>query len=236
MFPTRLRRVIVMGLSMRQPSSSLIVRTFVLLAACTTIHAVTLALQEPKVRVIPRAANRSIVEQLLPEDRIVQVEQHLDLIDFDPEPTAREMIDFLIDTAEIVAIVDVRDAVGTLVDDGKWIHTKLTGVPREVLKVSGGSLVSRGKSIEVQLSGGELTIGKVLVRAGESIQFPKNRQYLMFLRLNRDWNGLAANGAPLLIEKRRLVNLSHEKSAFASLSGMTVSDVTKLVRLRPKTL
>lgn len=222
---------------MRQRSSVSTVLTTMLLFgtwACLYAAPPSAPQPQPKVRVMQRVFKLPIVARLLPDDEIVQVEQDVDVVEIVGEPTVQWTVDYAIETAEHIAVVEIGDAAGILVEDGEWIRTKLTGVARDVFKSSPDRRVSRGQPIEIQVSGGELKIGEVVVRTGELIRLPGQRRYLMFLSFNRDWGALGPTYTPLLIESGRLVSLLPGGASTDKMHGVRLSEIQTRVRQVPR--
>lgn len=187
---------------------------------------------KPKVRTIPAYAGVPIVDRLLPDDELVVITRDYDLVHAEPEPTVEQWIDEAIRTADTVAVVELREVGGILVDNGTWIHTKLSGIARDVLKTSADRRISAEDTIELELVGGEMTFGKVRVQTNESMTFLTNRQYVMFLDVQG--TTLAMGYAPLLIENERLIGIHNGGAAMNKLHAATLSDVRRRVLVGSK--
>jgi hypothetical protein len=125
--------------------------------------------------------------------------------------------------------VDVREVGALLVDHGTWVHTRLAGVVQAVLRSSQENTMVRGRVLDIQLDGGELSIGKVVVKVGIPLLLPSHRSYLLFLRANRDTGVLSPTHTPLLIEKGKLVGPRQAESRIEGppdpLQGLTLKEV-----------
>jgi hypothetical protein len=176
-----------------------------------------------------------IADALLPDDDVVQVDWGIvDVAVFDSEPTPQQMLRVLAQRAELIVAVDMQDIRGVLVDDGKWIATRFTGIVVDVLRRSGRESVSAGETVVAGMGNGEMTIGTVRVRAGNVVRFPSHRRYLMFLgrRSSELIGAFNVIYPPLLIEHARLTAVLGPKSdkLDGKLHGMSLRDVTRQIQ------
>ena len=130
--------------------------------------------------------------------------------------------------ADTVAVVDVGDVKALLAEDGTWVHTRLTGVVRDVLKSVPSRRVSRGDILACEVSDGELRIGKVIVRAGGVIRYPSKGRYVMFVKYDDGFGTPNAVLGPKLIRGRTVGSLSVD--AVNPLHGLSLNDVLEAVR------
>lgn len=134
----------------------------------------------PRVRVIADSLE-PISNQLRPDDEIVLIPRDFDSTVPDHPRNAKEAIADSGERAGIVAVVEIHEVGGALVEGGTWIRTRLAGVVREILRSSKSSNVALGQPIEAHVATGELRIGRVLVKAGDLLRLPNNRRYLLFM-------------------------------------------------------
>jgi len=178
---------------------------------------------DSKVRVIPRST-QPIADRLTPDDSIVQINQLSEFFEIAPAPSAQRFLEILTEDSQYVAVVEIHEAAGILVDGGTWIHTRVTGVIREVLKSSGNRRLLPEQPIDVQTWGGELRIAKVTVRTNDALTLKPKRQYLMFLNFSDEWKSFRAEGI-LLVDAERLVNLSPVDPYLPKLDGLRLTEV-----------
>jgi hypothetical protein len=183
-------------------------------------------------RTIPYAPNRTIAERLLPSDKLVQVHRPYDYPVFYPEPSARDILQGLLqEDYGTAAVVDVSIARGILVDEDRWIRTLFEGTVIEILNNPPGNTgepLATGAKISFSLDGGQLKIGDVLVKTTESLSFPVNRRYLVFLGPRyTDADHLMLGTDPVLIEGDKLVALPQSDT---KLAGLTIADVRAMAR------
>lgn len=190
---------------------------------------------QPVERTIEYAPNMSITDQLLPEDRVVVVHRSVDYQVLDPEPSPRDILEGLLRGRHGTAvIVDITAVSSELVDKGRWIETVLNGTVVETLSTAfaDGKRVSSlpvGNGLIASLDGGELSIGKALVRTSGKVAVPPKERYLLFLAPYVDpETGHRRLGAdPLMVKGNQLVALP---GARVPLVGLTLDDVRRLAR------
>ncbi|WP_291986301.1 hypothetical protein [Luteitalea sp.] len=131
----------------------------------------------------------------------------------------------------IVATVDVAEVRGESALDGAWVHTVFRGTVAQVHRI--GPDVDRrhrirnGERIEFHVSGGEINVRNVIVRAQPVIPFPASRQYIVFLSGRQGEQGLNVTATPLLVDGENLVAVA---SANSSMAGLTLGDLRRAVR------
>lgn len=107
------------------------------------------------VRTIPYAPNRPLSERLLPDDDVVVVTMRADEVVTPRRPTARAMASALLrDYTAIVLRLDRSE--GLLVDNGRWIASRLTGEVVERLntvKTTGTAALKAGTGVSVAMHG-----------------------------------------------------------------------------------
>jgi hypothetical protein len=185
-------------------------------------------------RTIPYAPNRTIAERLLPNDQVVQVHREYDYPVFKGEPSARAILQGLLEGMYGTAVlVDVAVVRGILVDDERWIRTLFEGTVVEVLSkapTSGSRRVPlvKGDTVNFSSDGGQLKIGQVLVKTTGNLAFDAKRRYLAFLSpLSSEFDHLTVGADPILIEGQNLVSVPRSDT---NLAGLTLADVRALAR------
>ena len=105
----------------------------------------------------------------------------------------------------MAALAEVRQVSGIVVDDGTWIHTRVVCVVKEVLKDRNRPLRPGGR-LQFEISGGEVAIGKVLVKAWDVPKLQAGRTYFVFAAVNSDTGVLFPNHVPMLVDGDILVS------------------------------
>jgi len=183
--------------------------------------------QEPRTRRIPYTG-ANIRQQLLPDDQIVQIVREQGAIQFDPAPTAPQLIDWVVSRSDVVAVGEIRESAGVLVEDGTWIRTRVVAVVEEVFKDINRPL-RRGGRLEFNFNGGEVMIGKVLVKAWQAPQLHEGRRYFIFAAVNPDTGVMFNTHAPLLIEGDTLIS-SQDTSDPDPMDGFPLQRLTAEVK------
>jgi hypothetical protein len=180
------------------------------------------------VRVIPEGL-QPIVDRLLPDDEVVVISRgEEDILLPDHDLTIPELIEEAVRMSHLIATVDVQEVTGFLADDGMWINTRVVGTVRQVL--SSKKMPTRvGQRIEIEWAGGELRIGKVLVRAGYTIQ--PGRRYLWFLEAEPTRKALSTTVMPFVIQNGALVRPWSFQSTETRdlLEGLKLAEFTKQI-------
>jgi hypothetical protein len=209
-------------------------RIKLLIAISLSYLCVAIVAQQARVRTISYSSYQPIAERILADDEIVIINREFDSIESEPaEPTVDQFIDDAAQRADIIGVVDVRQVQPILVENGTWIHTRLTGVVQVVLK-SAGKSIARGQSMSSEFHGGELRIGTVLVRAAYLMPFPTNREYLIFVNKFDDVGEPNAVVTPMLIENGRFVTSLPSGSLKDKFQGLKTAEVLRRVRRAAK--
>ena len=208
-----------------------------LVAALTCIgiaQSVAADAQAPRVRMLPYSL-QPIEDQLLPNDEVVVIKRVYDSGFFDRVPNAAEYISYSTERADAVALVDLMSVGGILVDGGTWVHTRMVGRVRQVIKSSARQKLSSGQRVELSVNGGELKIGNVLVKTEDALRLPIDRRYLLFMYDAGPTFGVDLTHRPLLVEHGRLVDPQPRDPSKPSdpLSGLTLSSVIEEIRRVP---
>jgi hypothetical protein len=183
----------------------------------------------PHVRVIPEGL-QPIVDRLLPDDEVVVISRgEEDVLLPDHDLTVPELIQEAVGMSDLIATVDVQEVTGFLADDGMWINTRVVGTVRQVLS-STKMPTQVGQRIEIEWFGGELRIGKVLVRAGYTIQ--PRRRYLWFLEAEPTRKTLSTTRMPFVIQNGTLVRpwSLQPTETRDLLEGVKLAEFTKQIR------
>ncbi len=195
--------------------------------------------QDASHRTIEYAPSMSIAERLLPADQEVLVHRPYDYPVFDREPQPRDVLDDLLGGQYGTAVLmDVRSVRGVLVENGCWIETVFEGSVVETLSTAAidGRTISplvKGGILTASLDGGTVTIGKVRVRTTDSVSFPQNQRYLVFLGLypDPDTGHVRLGSDPLMVRNNGLLAVPGSKT---KLTGLTLDDVKRLARSNKK--
>jgi hypothetical protein len=195
---------------------------------------------ERRVREMSYSLDSTIADRLLPDDDIVVIERSNDSVTEVPRPTVTQIIGGATVRADVVLILDVTESTGILIESGKWIETRITGTIRDVIRSSNDRQFSRGARIVARIDGGELVIGKVLVRArsGSLVpDVPVHQSYFLFVT---NFNGiLRPVYVPLQITDGRVryawsVSEDPDPKVSRPLEGLTVLELSEQVRLVPR--
>jgi hypothetical protein len=154
--------------------------------------------QDQAVRVIPYQ-EKAIQDQLRPDDQIVVISREVDAQQIESAPTTQELLRHIVYIADVIAIVEVNDVSGVLVDGGTWINTRVASTAKNVLKDQNRPL-RVGSTLWFQFSGGKMTIGKVVVKAWDVPTTTVGRSYLMFLKVEPTDGRLYPVSVPYLID------------------------------------
>lgn len=204
--------------------------------ACTT--AVRGPAELPVARQIEWRAQRPIADELRPDDVLVHV--------FHPDgsgqawargASARDVLSatLAMQEGQLLIVIEAADALGQLTRDGSWVETTVTGSVDELLFVPYArtrSYPQRGSTIKVKFTGGgETTIGKTVVRAGDAPVFEPGSRYLMFLddSVEGDVPRIADN-LPLKIDSR--LRLRNVAPLHSEMEGLTLKDVRAALAAR----
>jgi hypothetical protein len=191
----------------------------------------------PRVRYLEWSPGWPIPERLRPDDQVVVITlEGADMVTPARRLSAKDVIDDAAVRADVVAVVDVERIDALLASKDAWIQTRLTGTISRILRINKGRRFRLGQHVDARVSGGELAIGQVTVRATDSRPFissglREHRSYLLFL--TQDGDVLDALHPPVLVENARLSYPSPWRHAYANpdpLAGMTLNAAEKVVR------
>ncbi len=174
-----------------------------------------------------------ISEKLRSDDEVVLVRMEADAVAVNRTLTGAEALREAVGSPEVTtATVNVLDVSGETTADGSWVHTVFRGAVSTVHRVGSGvpsqDRVLVGQQLEFSVSGGETRIGRVVVRAGTVVPFPKKGKYLVFLT-TRDPQGRwrIVHSVPLLVQGQRLTAVAPSTSA---ISGLSLRDLRQAAR------
>jgi hypothetical protein len=180
---------------------------------------------------------RPIAEVPQPGDSIVIVDREFDVAQSDEKPTPAVAIQDLTQRAAAVALVEVTDVSTELVEEGRWMRTRLTASVVEAVR-SAGLTLAEGQRVSLTVGGGEMTVGGVLVRTSAfSRPLPLGR-YLVFIF------GAHLAAGPFLIEDGRVASIWREDLISkeghprlqrnadlpAALAGLEIDDLMRRIR------
>jgi hypothetical protein len=137
---------------------------------------------ESRIRTIDYGTREPIASRLLPEDEVVMIHREFDVAVPRPDATVSDVLKDAVQRSDVVAIVDIHEVSGRLVDDGTWIRTRIVGAVHEIIRSSKAGRFTQKQRLEIDITGGEVRIGKVLVEA-EALQLVADRPYLLFLKV-----------------------------------------------------
>jgi hypothetical protein len=186
---------------------------------------------ESRIRTIDYGTREPIASRLLPEDEVVMIHREFDVAVPRPDATVSDVLKDAVQRSDVVAIVDIHEVSGRLVDDGTWIRTRIVGAVHEIIRSSKAGRFTQKQRLEIDITGGEVRIGKVLVEA-EALQLVADRRYLLFLKVDDKSGDLWVSHTPLRIENRVLVNTQPVNFRLVPdpLDGLELNVVTKQVR------
>ena len=202
-----------------------------LLAVSTGAHSLVHAAQPPaqRVRTIPRTT-KPIAQRLLPDDEVVVIDEIQERTVFDGEPTPALVIRHAMLGSVAVAIVRVDEVLGVLADGGTWIDTRAVGQVERLLIPDKKEILTKDR-LQFETAGGEMMIGKVLVRAGKSLGVQPGSRYLMFF--TKHDGSLYPEYMPLRIDGDTVVNpwqLEPGSTTKDPLHGLKLAEITKQIR------
>ena len=179
-----------------------------LAASAAALVSISLAVgnaQATRVRAIAYSA-RPIADQLLPDDEVIVVRREFDTIEPEHFSTGAEIIDQTIRWAAGIAVVIFERSGGVFVDGGTWIRTKTEASVREVVKSTPRLKLLKGQRLEVSINGGELNIGKVLVRTEDVMRIVAGKPYLIFIHAGDKALGFEMIRMPLQVDHGKLIS------------------------------
>jgi hypothetical protein len=199
-----------------------------------TLFLVVSMRDQSKIRTLGYGFGAPIVDRLLPGDEIVVVNRVYDSPAYDRMPSANEFIEDLARRSTLVAEVDLDASSAMFVEDGDWIRTRLMGTVRRILGGAAARQFAPGQSVSMQIEGGELYAGHVLIKALPS-ELPLHRTYIWFV----DQSSALFPGsppttvsralfAPLRLENGRVLDSwvkNRKKGDIVSIDRLGVRDV-----------
>lgn len=193
----------------------------------------------PRVREIPWDPLTPIARRLLPDDEVVIIRPFDgdDVITPGYKLTVHDVIEDVALRSDIVAVIDVEAVNGVLLFLDSSIRTRITGIARDVLRVSRNHRLVRGQHIEAHLSFGTAMVEHVLVRDGRwqhPAQVHPGSRCLLFLRDAAE-GMLLDEYLPLIVKNGRVSYTKPYPEGNAywpahPMQGLTVSDVAQVVQ------
>jgi hypothetical protein len=184
-----------------------------------------------RTRTIP-FSSRPISESLQPDDQVVIIDREKEGAVFVRQPSARQTIEYAVRSSDLAAVVKVDDVGGILVQGGSWVDTRVAGTISDVL-MAGKRRVVRGQRLEFLVSGGEMMIGSVRVKAWDKPKVEAQKQYLVFLQGDPETGVFYPSYGPRLIEQARVVGRPQSElggKIHDPLDGLTLETVAAEVR------
>jgi hypothetical protein len=182
----------------------------------------------------PRDASRPLAAQLLPTDKVVEffIDAEIDRVLPDRPLTRQEWLAMGVLHAEQIVRVQLEAAEARLIDEGRWIATRLNCKVVEVLKAPPASTPHVGSQLAFHVQGGEVTINRVRVRVDGTSVWQIGRSYLAFLRSEPyPAYGLTSREdgpPPILLDRDRLQGLAGRSF---ELDGFTLAYVRREVMM-----
>lgn len=185
-----------------------------------------------RVRRIAYAPNLPLAARLLPDDVTVVVEPigKGEEVVYEHQPTQRQVaLELLGSTAAFVMRVSAAES--SLMDEGRWISTTVTGTITEILRVpiDKARAFTAGRTLSVEMFGGRLRIGHVVVETEGAAVVEPGRRYVVFAG-----NGYSSPELPFLRHVPLRLNASgslHPTAGGGSeLDGMSMRRLRSLAR------
>ncbi|MEQ1935317.1 MAG: hypothetical protein ABL962_15770 [Fimbriimonadaceae bacterium] len=185
---------------------------------------------QSKARAIPATTGPPIAARLLPDDDLVVVNRIVEGVQFDPSTTITDLVSEMTTSADLVLRAKIEGFNSVLVEQGTWISTGVRAMSSVVFKSPTWATKSRDLDVTFQVDGGEVRIGKVLVRTRPRIELQAGREYLLFLRASQAYGVLELRYEPLLIKGGRLFESAEPPDSQNLLVGATVEEVVREIR------
>ncbi len=181
-----------------------------------------------RVRRIAYAPNLPLSARLRPDDVTVVVESigKGEEVVYEHQPTQREGALELLDSTAAV-VMRVSAAESALIDEGRWISTTITGTITEILRVPADKAraFTVGRTLSVEMFGGRLRIGHVVVQTEGAAVVEPGRRYVVFAG-----NGYSSPELPYL--RHLPLRLHASGSLHAPAGGGSELDGMSMRRLR----
>jgi hypothetical protein len=168
-----------------------------------------------------------IADVLRADDEMVVLDEAGTGIELGHSPTAAELVTMSSLSSEFVMILEVVESQSHLVENGAWIRTSVRGRVIDVLRTRGVT-ASPGKMFAAEIEGGELKIGKVLVRSEIAGPLKSGRRYLLMLQ-DTGTGAFYYMYWPLLVTGNKVSTVDYGASP-DSVTGLTVEKIKSLVR------
>jgi hypothetical protein len=148
--------------------------------------------------------DRPLADRVQPDDDVLVLDEGGNTASAGEHPTADQLIDLSTTFSDLVVVLNITDAETHLVDEGKWLRTGLSGVVTDVLMASPERPMAAGEHVALEIEGGQLQIGRTLVRSAVSATLAKQGKYLLFLELNHRTGAFFLMRWPMIVVKDRL--------------------------------
>lgn len=188
--------------------------------------------EQAPVRRVAAAVNRPLEDQLLPDDSVVEFYFFAGEVDHvlpDRPYSRKQVLAKAVTEADQVLVLQLESADSKLIDEGRWIGTRLGFNVIEVMKVS-HSRIRTGSNVAFEVGGGELRIKGVLVRIQSKVEYKIGQKYLAFLTSPKTppagLTSIIQGPHPRLLDGDRLKASSDPED---DLAGFTLSEVRRAV-------
>jgi hypothetical protein len=174
-----------------------------------------------------------IADQLVPSDEVVVVRRKFDVIEPQHFDTAEEIVDQTTRWAAGIAVVRFQSSQSVLVNGGTWIRTRMQTNIREVVKSTSRLTLRKGQNVEVSINGGQLKIGRALVRSESVPRVAAGREYLIFIHAGAGELGLEMIRMPLQVDHGKLASTAKTRgydSVVDPLDGQDMASVIQRIK------
>jgi hypothetical protein len=190
-------------------------------------------------RVITFSPDESIESRLRTDDDPVLIPYEFEADEPPPNMTAQQTVENIVARSSATLIVNVTAVKAVWVRKGTWIDTVLSGRVLRVVKQTGSEKFGVGQSVDAHVSGGEIKVGRTVVRVSfeSSPTLPAPQEYLLFLNID---GVFALTYVPLLITDGKIAYAYRGRPANArtnSLDGLSEKTAIDWIRrwpLKPK--
>lgn len=226
---------------MRNQSKAITVIVLVLaigasLSAPPTLYAQATSTNQSTIRHVV-TDSRPLVDQLLPGDKIVEFARgyaEVNVATPDRPLSRQQTLAMAVSDAEQVILVEVETADARLIDQGRWIATRLACKVVEVMKSPHSLQLQPGANIAFEVVGGETQIDGVIVRIRSQVEYKVGLRYLAFLKSmegsGEELTARVYGPQPRLVERQRLMAVpGHDND---KLAGLTLTDVRRAAAKR----
>jgi hypothetical protein len=185
-----------------------------------------------KVRTIFHTA-RPIPQRLEADDEVVIVVRDEDVISFEGKWTAENVVQHAVGGSDLVAVIHVSEVDAAWVEEQTWIHTRVFATIDRLMR-SGDPFLPTGGTLEVHAEGGELMVGRVLVKAGTALNVKPQERYLAFVDWREDTGEYYFVRPPARVVNGKLSSKEKvgppNRQVRDPLDGLTLARVAEMIR------